>query len=62
MYKRQVSRAAARYFATPENYQTTNRVTLLPALARADALQWDAGEPDLVHLKYALIDLSLIHI
>lgn len=51
-----VSRAAARYFATPENYQTTNRVTLLPALARADALQWDAGEPDLVHLKYALID------
>ncbi|HRT05205.1 MAG TPA: phospholipase D-like domain-containing protein [Kiritimatiellia bacterium] len=51
-----VSRGTVEFFADPANYQTTNRVVLLPARVRATGDGWDAGEADLVHLKYALID------
>ena len=51
-----VSRGTVEFFADPANYKTTNRVVLLPARVRANGDGWDAGEADLVHLKYALID------
>lgn len=51
-----VSRGTVEFFADPANYQTTNRVVLLPARVRATGAGWDAGEADLVHLKYVIID------
>ena len=51
-----VSRGTVEFFADPANYKTTNRVVLLPARVRANGAGLDAGETDLVHLKYALID------
>lgn len=51
-----VSAATARYFDNPDLYTGSNRVQLLPARASASGTDWDSGQPDLVHLKYALID------
>ena len=51
-----ISGPTARYFANPANYTGTNRVELLPVRVRADGPEWDAGEQDLAHTKYALID------
>ncbi|MDD2239344.1 MAG: phospholipase D-like domain-containing protein [Kiritimatiellae bacterium] len=51
-----VSTATVRYFAKTNLYTSTNRVHLLPARASAIGTDWDAGQLDLVHLKYALID------
>ena len=51
-----VSAATARYFANTTLYTSPNRVHLLPARASAIGTDWDSGQPDLVHLKYALID------
>lgn len=53
-----VSRGTVEFFADPANYQTTNRVVLLSARVHANGDDWDAGEADLVHLKYILIDPS----
>lgn len=51
-----VSSATVHYFAKTNLYTSPNRVQLLPARASAIGTDWDSGQPDLVHLKYALID------
>ena len=51
-----VSRKTANQLLNPSTYSGTNRVLLLEALASADDLRPDAGEPDLVHGKYLLVD------
>jgi hypothetical protein len=51
-----ISGKTVKYFANPNVYAGTNRVQLLPARASALVPDDDAGQPDLVHLKYALID------
>ena len=51
-----VSAATVRYFANTNLYTSSNRVQLLPARASAIGTDWDSGQPDLVHLKYAIID------
>ena len=44
------------YLNDPGNYAGTNRVHFLPAYSRADYSTLDAGESDLVHTKYLVID------
>jgi phosphatidylserine/phosphatidylglycerophosphate/cardiolipin synthase-like enzyme len=51
-----VSRKTADYLANPAHYTGTNRVHLLPVRASAIDSSPDSGQPDLVHMKYALID------
>jgi hypothetical protein len=51
-----ISAKTAAYLANPAHYTGTNRVHLLPARASAIGTAWDSGQPDLVHLKCALID------
>jgi len=53
-----ISGATVRYFANPNLYTGTNRVHLLPARVNAVGPALDSGQPDLVHLKYALVDPS----
>jgi len=40
----------------PANYASTNRVHFVTPYSRADGSTLDAGEPDLVHAKYMVID------
>ena len=51
-----LSRKTVNYFLNPSNYATTNRVILLPARSSALSTARDAGELDLVHTKYAIVD------
>ncbi len=44
------------YLTNSANYATTNIVQMLPAYSRADYSTLDAGESDLIHAKYMVID------
>lgn len=44
------------FLNSPTNYTTTNRVHFLTPYSRADGSTLDAGEDDLVHAKYMVID------
>ena len=44
------------YLTNAASYATTNRVHFLPAYSKADYTAVDAGESDLIHAKYMVID------
>ena len=50
------SAAIYAYLTNTTSYATTNRVRFIPALAKADRSALDAGESDLVHCKYMVLD------
>ena len=51
-----ISRQTARQLVRAAQFTSTNHVVLVPARASATGTEWDSGQLDLVHAKYAIID------